>query len=1107
MDPVSTNVSFPELEEKILNYWREHDVFQRSMSESATTALNGQVPSADYRRPSYVFYDGPPFATGLPHYGHLLAGTIKDVVGRFFTMKGYHVDRRFGWDCHGVPVEFEIQKNLELHGAKAIREFGVGKFNEECRKIVLRYTKEWEKFVERSGRWVDFERQYRTMDLEYMESIWWVVKSLWDRGLVYEGFKCVAYSPAINTALSNFEANLNYKDVQSPAITVRVPLFPEAREALGFEDLPDLPLHAYIWTTTPWTLPSNMALAVNPNFEYSAVVVPGKEIAFVASGRLGEFFPQFKESKAKGKKQAPEGTPAEEQPYLARAIPGEKFLGLQYQQFFPYFERERAHNAFRIYPGDFVTADEGTGIVHLASFGEEDLGVFLANDIPVIDPVDEDGHFEPVVTDFAGLAVQDADPKVIANLKQRALLVSHSTIEHSYPFCYRTETPLIYKSISSWFVRVEQIRDVLQYGNSQIHWVPEHIKEGRFGKWLENARDWAISRNRFWGTPLPIWRCDACGHLKCLGSVAELEELAGVKITDLHSHFIDPLTFPCSVCKGEMRRVPQTLDCWFESGSMPYAQAHYPFENKESFEHEFPADFIAEGLDQTRGWFYTLLVLSTALFGRPSFRNVVVNGIVLAEDGRKMSKSLRNYPPPDEVMNAHGADALRLYLLASPATRAEELRFSETGVKQVVRQTLLPLWNAYNFFVTYALVDKWTPAQMPQEASSNLLDRWILSKVASLIEGVDSALSTYHLYSAAQPILEYVDQLTNWYIRLNRRRFWAGNRPGEVEDKLHAYATLHRALLSFVRVLAPLAPFVSESIFLNLRQGMDEIALDSVHLCPFPKLTELKGLVIDKALEKAMELFEQIILLGRALRNEHNLKIRQPLNKITIVYPDAGELENVKLLDAYIREELNVKNVEYTADEEAYVTLTAKLNTKKLGKELGPKLGRERMQKLQHAVMSLSTERLRAIERGDKFEFEELSFGEEDILVERKVKPGIETTSSSGQITISLDTALTQDLRLEGLAREFVNRVQKLRKDFNYEVTDRIIVSYMTACPRIGTALGEYRDYVMRETLAVDMHEVKTEKEIGLHGSSLHLPAAQEIEGKTVIIALSRTQG
>ncbi len=1109
MKPVSPHITFSKLEESILAYWREKKVFERSLDPFLP------VDSEQHRkepRPDYIFYDGPPFATGLPHYGHLLAGTIKDVVGRFFTMKGYHVDRRFGWDCHGVPIEFEIQKKLDLQGARAIRQFGVANFNEECRKIVLRYTKEWEKFVERSGRWVDFERQYRTMDLTFMESIWWVLKRLWERGLIYESLKSVPYSWAMNTPLSNFEANLNYQMVQDPAVTVRAKFHPGTAEKLGLKGCPPYPVVAYVWTTTPWTLPSNMALAVGREIQYSVVCNrPAEEIAIVASQVVVDFFPSLKRNGSALNASGAEEEARDDGISVLRELTGQELLGLDYTPFFPYFEQHRAQNAFRVYTGDFVTADEGTGIVHCASFGEEDVQLFLANNIPVVDPIDEDGVFTDRVPDFAGLNFKQADPKIISWLKEHGKLVWHRTIEHSYPFCWRTETPLMYKPISSWFVRVEQLRDEIIQINSIIHWVPSHLRDGRFGKWLEGARDWAISRNRFWGTPLPIWRCEKCKQTVCLGSVAELKERTGVNIVDLHSHFIDPLTFSCEQCKGTMRRVPEVLDCWFESGAMPYAQAHYPFAGKDEFERNFPADFIAEGLDQTRGWFYTLLVLSTALFGRPAFKNVIVNGIVLAEDGKKMSKSLKNYPPPEEVMDEFGADAMRLYLLSSPATRAEDLRFSKVGVQEVVRQTLLPLWNAYNFFVTYARVDQWTPEQILRDRPTNLLDRWLLSKLASLIRGVDSAISTYHLFAAAPPILDFVHQLTNWYIRLNRRRFWAGGDENEQLDKLHAYGTLYTALVAFVRVLAPLAPFISEEIFLNLTASEKKSGPDSVHLTPFPRVEEFGGLgagvEIDEDLETTMEMFEDVIILGRSLRNDLALKVRQPLARLTIVHARKESLQRLEQFGSYICEELNVKEVEYVTEEEKFVELSAQLNTKLLGKTLGPKLGSVRMRALQEKVRALSTDEIRFFEGGGGKAIEGIELTAADLLIERKTKAGIKGAASSGQVTIVLDTHLTRELQLEGLAREFVNRVQKLRKDSQFEVQDRIVVHYMTACPRIALALTDHRDYVMRETLAVEMIEVRNESELLVTGSSTRLPVAQEIDDKTVIISLTRLQG
>ncbi len=1082
MKPVEQEIRFPDLEERVLAFWQREGIFQKSLDPSLSSSISGAA--RDEPRPSYVFYDGPPFATGLPHYGHLLAGTIKDVVGRFFTMKGFHVDRRCGWDCHGVPVEFEIQKKLDLHGNRAITDYGIDKFNEACREIVLRYTGEWQQFLERSGRWVDFERQYRTMDLEFMESIWWVVKSLWDKGLLYEGVKCVPYSWAMNTPLSNFEANLNYKNVQDPAVTVRVLAtggIPEKFLAVTSD-----PIYLYLWTTTPWTLPSNMAVAVGAEIKYGLVERADTGEVFVAAlERLESLLPKDCEFKT------------------LLEFTGAEAVGIEYEPLFNYFSEEKEKNAFRIYSAEYVTEGDGTGLVHLASFGEDDLAIFKANGISIIDPVDEDGSFKSEVSDFAGLNVKEADSKIVAWLKENGGLVDHRTIEHSYPFCWRTDTPLIYKSIPTWFVNVEKFRDDLEKVNKEIHWVPEHLRDGRMGKWLEGARDWAISRNRFWGTPIPVWRCSGCGELECLGSLAELEEKTKAKVTDLHRHFIDDLTMSCGSCGADMKRIDEVLDCWFESGSMPYAQAHYPFENQEVFEANFPADFIAEGLDQTRGWFYTLLILSTALFEKPAFKNVIVNGILLAEDGKKMSKSLQNYPPPDEVMNESGADAMRLYLLSSAATRGEELRFSKDGVQQVVRQTLLPLWNAYNFFVTYALVDKWTPDNVPEQPSDNLLDRWILSKVGSLTEKVDSAMGEYHLYATVQPILDFVDQLTNWYIRLNRRRFWSGETEAERLDKQHAYSTLHQALVSFTQVLAPLAPFISEEIFLNLTEGMKDVDCQSVHLAPFPEAGELRGVQVDSGLEQSMELFEEVILLSRGLRNDLGLKVRQPLASVKIVYPEVGVLEGVKAFDSYIREELNIKSVEYSSDETGVVNLKALLNTKALGKVLGPKLGSSGMKELRNFVQGLSTDEIRAFETGGKLDFKNISLGTGDIIVRRDASDGAENVASSGQITVVLDTSLTPELESEGLAREFVNRVQRLRKDSNFHVSDRIKLKFSTDCPDISKALGNYEEYIRSETLTLELLKIDSEDELKEDSESQNI-FSQEIDGKNIMVCLSK---
>lgn len=1092
MKPVSPEISFPKLEQEVLSEWKTHNIFQRSMDPCLNTELSGEEKSKQVR-PSYSFYDGPPFATGLPHYGHLLAGTIKDVIGRFFTMKGFHVDRRFGWDCHGVPIEFEIQKNLELHGSKAIKEYGIDKFNEACRSIVDRYTKEWEKFVERSGRWVDFDRQYKTMDSSYMESVWWVFKNLYDKGLVYEGFKCVSYSPGISTPISNFEANLNYKQVQDPAVVIRANLL---NRPTCFSSLdPNIPISLYFWTTTPWTLPGNTACAVNSEFDYSVIKAENpSEYAVLATPRIGFVFPELVDETKESKRSAK----------IVLEIKGSDLVGLSYSPFFNFFEDKRSEGAFKVFHGDFVTSEDGTGIVHLASFGEDDLAIFLKNNLPIIDPLDGDGNFDSSVGEFSGLYFKDADPKIIAQLKVQSKLVKHDVLEHSYPFCWRTDKPLIYRSISTWFIAVEQIKDKVIAANQQITWVPEHIKNGRFGNWLENARDWAVSRNRFWGTPIPIWRSDK-GELYCIGSIEELEKLSGQKISDLHINYLDKVTFRSPKTGDLMTRVPEVLDCWFESGAMPYAQGHYPFDNKETFNKSFPADFIAEGLDQTRGWFYTLVVLAAALFDKPAFKNVIVNGIILAEDGRKMSKSLKNYPPPDEVMDKHGADALRLYLLSSAATKAEELRFSEQGVRDVVRQTLIPLWNAHNFFVTYALVDGWSTEKLSLGPSDNLLDRWILSKLESTTKKVDEVISNYKLYLALQPVLEFIDQLTNWYIRLNRRRFWQGNSKEESVDKNKAYNTLYEVLIGFSRLLAPLAPFISEAIFKNLTEKDSKLKRDSVHLCPFPKI-ESSSKRIDHDLEEAMELFEETILLGRAMRSEHDIKLRQPLSQITVVYADQRSLDNLKKLDRYIKDELNVKNVNYQANEEDVVTLSARLNTVKHGKTLGPKLGKQKMSELHKLISALSTADIRNLETGGSVELVGEVFYRDDILVSRKPKANLKTAASSNRTTIILDTALTPELRLEGLAREFVNRIQKLRKDFNFEVTDRIIINYMTASSKLSLSIKEYSSYILSETLSVSLEEVGSREQLSVFSPSEDSVSIQEIDGEEIVVSLMRRQ-
>lgn len=998
---------FPKREERVLRGWQEKKIFERS--------LKGREG-----RPLFNFYDGPPFATGLPHYGHLLAGTIKDVVPRYKTMKGFLAPRRFGWDCHGLPVENEIEKGMELSGAASIEAFGIGNFNEECRKIVLRYTGEWKKTVDRMGRWVDFDQTYRTMDLSFMESVWWVFQELWKKGLVYEGFKVMPFSTQLGTPLSNFEANLNYKEVDDPSVIV------------AFESLEEEGLAYLAWTTTPWTLPSNLALIVGGNIDYVKVKDPksGKHY-IVAEARCGATFKEGAE--------------------ILERMKGSALEGHRYKPLFPFFSDQK--NAFQILLDEFVSTEDGTGIVHAApAFGETDFFVCKREGIEPVCPVDSNGRFTNEVPPYQGVLVKDADRPILQALKKAGRLFSQGTIRHRYPFCWRSDTPLIYKAVSTWFVAVEKIKDQLVAANAQIQWIPGHIKEGRFGKWLENARDWAISRNRYWGTPIPLWRSDE-GDLHVIGSVAELEERTGRKIQDLHRHHIDSLTFEK---EGKVyRRIPEVFDCWFESGSMPYAQSHYPFEQKGAFERYFPADFIGEGLDQTRGWFYTLTVLSVALFDRPAFKNVIVNGIILAEDGNKMSKRLKNYPDPGEVIDRFGADAVRLYMLNSAAVKGDDLRFSEKGVEQVVRQALIPLWNSFVFLSTYANIYQWKPKRN-EAYSAVLIDRWILSLTQKLIREVTEAMEAYDLSRAVEPLVGFVDQLTNWYIRRCRGRFWADE---DSPDRRAAFSTLYRVLLQLSQIAAPFIPFLADAIYQELKT--DSMA-ESVHLTDFP---EYEPSIRDAALETEMGAAQAAVSLGHSLRKEYRLKVRQPLSKAHLITSNAALLEALEKQRQLIMDELNVKEIVFHKEESAFVQWIAKPNFPVLGKKIGKRipaaqkvlgaLTRNELHQLSHGSLEVEIE-------GERFTLEPV-----DVQIERKVKEGI-AAGNEGELTVALDTTLTEELLLEGLAREWVNKINTLRRDMGLGVTDRIMVQ-VESTPRVRTSFEIHQDYIQGETLTTEV--------------------------------------
>ena len=1024
------NPSFPALEAETLTFWREARIFEQS--------VRGER--------EFVFYDGPPFATGTPHYGHLLAGTLKDIVPRYQAMRGFRVERRFGWDTHGLPVEMEIDKQLGLQSPSDVEAYGVGRYNEACRAVVLRYTAEWKATVERMGRWVDFENDYKTMDPPFMESVWWVFKTLWDKGLVYRGHKVMPYSWRLGTPLSNFEAGMDYRTVQDPAVTVRFPL----KERPGVSIL--------AWTTTPWTLPANMALCVGPAVEYVTARKAGSsqdEPAYIVAALLAETVlgPGFE--------------------VLATCL-GSDLVGLHYEPPFAAFADAAGDGAFRVVSDPYVTTEDGTGVVHTApAFGEDDHRIALAFGLPLRDPVDAEGRFTGDVTAIAGGAivgmhVKDADKLLIRDLKDRGLLFAQATLDHEYPFCWRSGTPLIYKAISTWFVKVSALRERMVELNQQTRWVPEFVGTKRFDNWLRDARDWAISRNRFWGTPLPVWQCSGCGHFDAIGSIAELHGKSGVLVHDLHKHHVDGIEWPCPTCPKDsqqvappMRRVPEVLDCWFESGSMPYAQNHYPFENKEMVERNLPAAFIAEGLDQTRGWFYTLLVLSTALFDRPAFKNVVVNGLILAEDGQKMSKRLKNYPDPMLVIDTYGADALRAYLVTSPAVRAEPMRFAEAGVREVVRSVVLPLWNAYGFFATYAAAEGWQPPQEPSPlAERGLLDRWIVSVLQSVVRDVNTEMEGYRLYTVIPRVLGFIDDLTNWYIRRSRRRFWKND---DARDHQHAFETLYEVLCGFSRLVAPILPFTAELLYQRLEVGQRDGALASVHLESFPRADAGK---VDAGLEEAMAVARTLVGLGRNLREQHKIRVRQPLASLTVAYGGGtGFAQRFAdpSLQAILRDELNVRALKLSEAEADLVDISAKANFKTLGKRLGA-----RMKVVAAGMATLTAGQIRAIEAGELVEIEGEAIRPDDLLVQKTPRAGL-VVATEGQVTVGLDTTVTPELRLEGLAREVVSKVQAARKEAGLQVEDRISLSLRPGSPELAEAIRAHARYICDEVLAVEL--------------------------------------
>lgn len=1005
---VSSHPDLPKIERAVLERWDRENTFQRSIDQRPA-GVNGDN--------EFVFYDGPPFANGLPHYGHLLTGYVKDAVPRYQTMRGRRVERRFGWDCHGLPAEVQAEKELGIAGHPEINAYGIDRFNDACRTSVLRYTQEWEDYVTRQARWVDFENDYKTLDLDYMESVMWAFKSLWDKDLITEGFRVLAYCWRCETPLSNTETRMDdvYRDRQDPALTVSFRL--ESGEQI------------LAWTTTPWTLPSNLALAVGPDIDY-AVMEENGERYILAESRLGAY-----ERELAGATRV-------------ATLKGSDLVGRRYEPMFGYFAD--TPNAFQVLEAEFVSTEDGTGVVHMApGFGEDDQLACNAVGIPTVCPMDEHGQYTAEVSDWVGQHVFDANPHIIRYLKDEGVVVRHDSYEHSYPHCWRCNQPLVYRAISSWFVKVTEFRDRMVELNQDISWVPGHIKDGSFGKWLENARDWAISRNRFWGSPIPVWKSDDPDfpRIDVYGSLAALQADFGVEVTDLHRPSVDDLVRPNPddpSGQSMMRRVPEVLDCWFESGSMPFAQVHYPFENADWFEHHYPGDFIVEYIGQTRGWFYTMHVLATALFDRPAFSACVSHGNVLGDDGRKMSKSLSNYPDPNEMLDVHGADAIRWYLLSSPILRGADSAVTEVGMRDTVRHVILPYWNAYYFLTLYANAAGRTGVMRTDQ--TDVLDRYLLGELKTLVDDATERLDVYDLFGACESVASFLDTLTNWYIRRSRDRFWAGDQD--------AIDTLHTALLTLSQVAAPLLPLISEHIYSGLLGG--GAAEDSVHLTDWPSADMFP---FDADLHAGMEQVRDACSTLLSLRKAEGLRVRLPLSRAVVATPDAELLApHIDIL----RDELNVKHVELTTDVGRFGSQELILNPK----TLGPRLGGQTQQVIKaHKAGDWSLVGDRAVVGGI-----ELQPGEFDFRLVSAGDGAVAALKSSDGLVL-LDTVVTPELEVEGAARDLVRLVQQARREADLDVSDRISLT-IAGPQQTVDAFETHRELVMGETLATSARAV-----------------------------------
>jgi isoleucyl-tRNA synthetase len=1032
-------------EAEIAKFWDDNLVFAKSLEQRASA-------------PIFIFYEGPPTANGMPHIGHAFARTIKDAICRYQTMKGFLVNRKAGWDTHGLPVELEVEKTLGISTKDEIEKLGIEKFNAECKKSVFKYKAEWDEFTRKLGYWLDLSNPYITYTNDYIETVWWILSRFWQSGLLYKGHKILPWCPRCETALSSHEVAQGYKKVADPSIYVTMKLV----------DKPDT--YFLVWTTTPWTLISNVALALSADANYVTIKHGDKKLV-LAESRLSVINGEYE---------------------ILERKKGEEYRNTKYEPLYNFIPIERGHFAAT---ADFVTMDDGTGIVHIApAFGADDYELGKREELSVLQAVNIEGHFVPEVTPWAGWFVKKADPEIIKELNKRGLLYKAETYEHDYPFCWRCDSPLIYYARSSWFIKTTAFKDKLIEANKLAAWYPAEIGQGRFGEWLENNIDWALSRERYWGTPLPIWICEQCGKQHCIGSVEELRKMAlnfsevekAPQGLDLHRPYIDRVQFKCDSCGGTMSRVTEVIDAWFDSGSMPYGQAHYPFEHKDDFEKKyFPAEFIAEGLDQTRGWFYSMLAISVFISGKSSYKSCIVNNLILDAEGRKMSKRLGNVIDPRKLLNEYGADAVRWYLMSSSQVWLPK-RFDNEALVEVIRRFFSTLQNTYSFYSLYANIDGYKPADSdPEVAKRALIDRWIISKLHTLIEDVDKALAENDITRAARGIADFtVDDLSNWYVRRSRRRFWGSD---DASDKAAAYRTLFECLLTLAKLMSPIAPFLSEDIYRRLTENLNGFLL-SVHLNDFPKV---ENAYREKSIEDAMDIARRTVELGRAARKDSKVKVRQPLGRLLALGINDSEREMLSSMDDIVLDEINVKKLDFDKNEEIYFSMKAEPDFRAIGPKFGGRANEiaGRIKKLDRALISkLLADSNLTLTDGDQ----PASISLDDLKVKVVSMPGY-SVSSDGRLKVVLDLSLDDELVAEGNARELVNKIQNLRKSAGLDVTDRIKLG-ISVNPETEKALGKFSDYVKKETLAE-----RLEKECNYSNTQEF-----DLNGSKTVIALER---